>query len=221
MAGPIASVGINIEKDDRRQYDQLIKRLTVKASHVDIGVHSFSGEGMVVVASANEFGATINHPGGQPFIIVDETKTAKGRARMGRQQRSARVPLEGGKVLIFLKKGKKGMGVTKPHTIIIPARSFIRSTMDMRRAFYEALAQRQWNSVLDGHRDVEQALALIGEQVQGDIQNTIVALSDPPNAPATIRAKGSENPLVDQGALGLAIRYAVKTSQGQIVKKSP
>ncbi len=218
---PLVTVSVKIEKDDRREYDQLVKRLGSKASHVDIGVFSLSGEGLVVIASANEFGATINHPGGQPYIIVDETKTAKQQAGMSRDQRSARVPLEGGKVLIFLKKGKKGMGVTKPHTIIIPARSFIRSTMDMRNEFYNAQAQRAWNKVLDGHQDVKQALSVLGLQVQSDIQNTIRMLKDPPNTFETARRKGSDNPLIDTGALIQAIRFAVKNDQDQTVEMSP
>lgn len=216
MPSPIISVDVKIEDTDRG-YNELVRTLTEKASHVDIGVHSFSGEELVVIATANEFGATIRHPGRQPFIIVDDKFTAKGRARQSRGQRSARVPLEGGKVLVFLKKGKKGMGVTKPHTIIILARSFIRSTVDMNREFYGVMAERLWNAIVDGQQGPKEALSLIGLRIQADIQRTIQTLKEPPNAPETIRRKGSDNPLVDTGTLVQSIRYAVKNPQGQNV----
>lgn len=58
MANPIISVGVQIE-DDRRGLDRVIEGLTENASHVDVGVHSVSGEELVVIASANEFGAHI------------------------------------------------------------------------------------------------------------------------------------------------------------------
>ena len=210
MTMPIASVQVTFEEDTSGQ-DELIKRLTRDASHVDIGIHSASGQNLVVIASANEFGATINHPGGQPFIIV------KGPFDKSKKNT---IPLNDGKVLVFLKKGSKGMGVTKPHTIIILARSFIRSTMDSRREFYQQQAVREWNAILDGRKDMQTALATLGLLVQTDIQNTIRALQDPPNAPATIRAKGSDNPLIDTGVMLNSIRYAVKNNQDQPIETS-
>lgn len=69
-----------------------------------------SGRTNAQIGAAHEFGATINHPGGQPYYINSSTGLA-----------------------IFVKKdslfGKhlieKGQ-VTKPHTIILPTRSFLR-----------------------------------------------------------------------------------------------
>lgn len=197
--------------DDRRGYDDLMDRLTENASHVDIGVHSFTGEELVVIASANEFGATINHPGGQPYIIVD---------RPPKKDRKNEIALEDGKTLVFLKKGRKGMGVTKPHNIIIPARSFVRSTMDMNQEKYNTQAVREWNAILDGPKDMQQALSAIGLMIETDIRNTIRTLKDPPNAPATVARKGSDNPLIDQGTLVGSIRFAVKNKQGNIIETS-
>ncbi len=213
---PLVSVNVQVT-DDRRGQDDLVKRLTQNASHVDIGIHSVSGEELVTIATANEFGAHIQHPGGQPFIIVDDNTTAAQRKSMFRGQRSARVPLEGGKVLIFLKKGKRGMGVTKPHEINIPARSFIRSTVDENRAKYERLVEKSWNAILDGNTDAKQALVTIGFVVETDVRNKVRNLQDPANAASTVRAKGSENPLVDTGTLLNSIRYVVKSPQEQPV----
>ncbi len=208
MAGPVVSVDVDI-REQRGAYDDLVKALLDDASHVDIGIHSISGEELVVIASANEFGATINHPGGQPYIIKD------GQPTPGKKNEIA---LDGGTVLIFLKKGSKGMGVTKAHTIIIPARSFVRSTMDMRRNFYERQALREWNAILEGKKSTQQALAILGLLVQTDIQNTIRTLKEPENAQSTKDRKGSDNPLIDTGVLVNSIRYIVKNERGQNVE---
>lgn len=211
MTGPIVTMQVEVT-DDRSEYDELMKRLTVDASHVDIGIHSVTGEELVVIATANEFGATIQHPGGQPYLILN---------RPARKDRKNEVPLEDGKTLMFLKKGSKGMGTTKPHEIIIPARSFIRSTMDMNREQYNIQAKREWNAILDGPKTMQQALSALGLLIEGDIRNTVITLRNPPNAPSTIRAKGSDNPLVNIGTLAASIRFAVKSPQGRIIEISP
>lgn len=72
-------------------------------------------------AAIHEFGGVINHPGGQPFLIID------GR-------------------FVPLKKGRKGMGVTKPYTITMPARPYLRPSLErsriqMRLTFEAAMKQ--------------------------------------------------------------------------------
>lgn len=59
-------------------------------------------------ARIHEFGGVIEHPGGQPFLIID------GR-------------------FVPLGKGKRGMGVTKPYTITMPARPYLRPTLERSR----------------------------------------------------------------------------------------
>lgn len=200
-------------EDDRREYDALIKRLEDDAVHVDIGVHPVSGKKLVKIAATHEFGATINNPGGQPFIIVDAQGGGGTRA-----QRSARVPLSGGKEMVFLKKGKKGMGVTKPHTIEIPARSFIRSTVDANREKYNTEAAKELQKVLDnGGNSLQVALGRMGLLIESNIKNTIVTLKTPPNKEETKRRKGSDNPLIDTGELLNSIRHIVKSLTDQPV----
>lgn len=76
------------------------------------------GDGLIVGAASkyariHELGGTINHPGGSPFIKI-----------LGR--------------LIFLKKGSsaalnRGAGVTGPHKITIPARPYIKPSLNTER----------------------------------------------------------------------------------------
>jgi len=93
----------------------------------------------------------------------------------------------------------------------IPARPFIRSTVDQLEDKYADKTKRLAGSLLDGRLSKREALSLLGQIVEGDIKNTIVTLREPPNDPSTVKKKGSDNPLVDTGLLGGSIRYIVKS----------
>ena len=54
-------------------------------------------------------------------------------------------------------------------------------------------------------------LKLLGAMGQGDIQESITSLRSPENAPATIKAKGSSNPLIDTGHMRGAVTYAIES----------
>lgn len=199
--------------DDDSNYRKLIAELEEKAVHVDIGIHPVSGQEMVMIASTQEFGATIDHPGGQPFFITNDPKW---------ENVSNAAPLSDGKTMVFLSKSKQGMGKTKPHSIEIPARPFIRSTADERRDDYAELMSGYWQDILDLKIGIKQALVLIGQQVESDVKAKMITLKTPPNAPATIRKKlGVDNPLIDTGALLSSIRYGIKNIHEQLVELGP
>lgn len=91
-------------------------------------------------------------------------------------------------------------------TANIPARPFFRNTI--------AEKQDEWAdsaaSILqhtDG--DVGRALALIGDDVKGDIVETIQNFGEPENAPSTVKKKGFNTPLIDTGDLWRAIKSEV------------
>lgn len=94
-------------------------------------------------------------------------------------------------------------------TKTIPQRSYIRSTFDQNYRKWSRLTEEFRKKVERGDMTVERALGLVGEKIRGDIINTIVTLSEPPNSPATIARKKSSNPLVDQGQLKGSIQYEV------------
>ncbi len=204
MTQPIISVTVHVEDNDKA-YRDLLHTLEGDVSHVDVGIHPISGEELVMIAGVHEFGATIQHPGGQPFY--PSAKKPKG----------PHTELDDGTFIGFKKKGKPGP-VTKPHEIIIPARSFIRSTVDERRKTYEQAGGEQWNKILEGKKTILRALVFMGNLIEKDIKAKIVSLRDPPNAPSTVTRKGSDNPLIGEtGNLLNSIRYAVKTSKGNVV----
>ena len=167
MPQPIVTVDVGIEDSDPG-YRKFLEHLDDSATHVDIGIHPVSGEEMVVIASAHEFGA----------IAGKNYKTE------------------------------------------IPARPFIRSTVDERRDIYAENGKRLWQRILDKEITIFEGLSLLGQLVEGDIRKKIIELREPINAPATIARKGSDNPLIDTGAMVNSIRYAVKTKEERVIEMS-
>lgn len=185
--------GINLKFEDRDMgMEKLIRDIQSRAQYVDIGIQSDESEELLKIAAAHEFGAHINHPGGTPYGYKTQQDAENGKVR-------------------FLKKGEGYMvlGTTKPHEINIPARPYIRSTVDENENKYFQSAERISGQMLDGRIDKFQGLSIMGQLIEGDIKQKIIDIKSPPNAPATIRRKGSSNPLVDTGLLGGSIRYVV------------
>jgi len=90
-----------------------------------------------------------------------------------------------------------------------PERSFIRSTIDEKRGEYESFVEKMKIKILTGKESVAKGLGLLGLTIQKDIQKKITDLSDPPNAPSTIKKKGSSNPLIDTGRMRQSVSFKV------------
>lgn len=91
----------------------------------------------------------------------------------------------------------------------IPERSFLRSTIKKNNEKYKRLFKSISKKLIDNPQDYIKLMSKIGTIAQGDVQNTIRDLKEPPNAPATIARKKSDNPLVDTGQLGSSIVYQI------------
>lgn len=102
---------------------------------------------------------------------------------------------------------------TRNGVILIPERSFIRATIGEKRATLSALIGRLAGKVLDGKLSLDTALGLLGAKAAGEMQRRISAGIEPPNAPSTAAAKGSETPLIDTGRLRASVSFAVVDSQ--------
>ena len=85
----------------------------------------------------------------------------------------------------------------------IPKRPFMRHTADVAESDVKGLMRKWAAMVVSGTMTAPQALGTLGLYYQGRIQAMI--RNSPswakPNAPSTIRAKGSTKPLVDHGVL--------------------
>lgn len=104
---------VNGSKKILKALNTLMKDLDKKVS-IRVGIigeqayetHPHTDLTMAHLGAIHEFGATIQHPGGTPYTI-DENGLAH-----------------------FVSKDKgEGLPKTKPHTITIPARSFLRATL--------------------------------------------------------------------------------------------
>ena len=165
----------------------------VGAEEVAVGLHAGEEQTLLIIGASNEFGATIHHPGGTSYGYKTPQDAKKGKVQF----------LKGG-------TGHKVLGVTKPHTITIPARPYIRSTVDENQEKYGRLIEQLFTRVVDGTLDVFGALELLGMRVESDIKRKMTTLKSPANKPSTIRKKGSENPLINTGHLRASIRYVVR-----------
>ena len=93
-------------------------------------------------------------------------------------------------------------------TETIPERPFFRNAL--------AESERSVGRILQGGLDTkkmvvdEQLAGRVGAHVQGKIRDSITALNEPPNAPSTVRAKGSSDPLMDTGTLRNSVDWEVE-----------
>lgn len=92
----------------------------------------------------------------------------------------------------------------------VPERSFLRSTMDEHEAQLLQLASRLGQGVIDGRFSQQQALGLLGEKGVGLVVDKIRSHIEPPNAPSTIKRKGSDTPLIDSAQLAQSITAQVQ-----------
>lgn len=91
----------------------------------------------------------------------------------------------------------------------VPERPFFRWVTKAKKKEILVLTERLHHRVKMGELTLKQALGLLGEFVSDLIKQRIVELRQPPNAPETIRRKGSSNPLIDTGQMRNSITYQV------------
>jgi hypothetical protein len=99
----------------------------------------------------------------------------------------------------------------------IPERPFMRNTMRKKKAEYRAVMKAAAATIIEQAalgesvaKEKRKALKKLGIKAQGDIQAEITALRTPPNAPSTIRQKGSSNPLINSGEMRAAVTFKVE-----------
>lgn len=154
---------------------------------------------MADLGAVHEFGANINHPGGQPYIIKED-----GMAQ-------------------FVSKEKgEGLPKTKPHQINIPARSFLREPIlgaKGRKAIEKAIE----NNSPEYAKDLEEnTVTKIMDELVHDVAETALLqvqkafYNDSIKPPTKESSKKTRkyNPqaptLVDKGELQKSISYEIK-----------
>lgn len=102
------------------------------------------------------------------------------------------------------KNGEKG-----ERRIVIPERSFIRTTFDEKNTEWVEFIRRQLKLVITFKINAKTLWNRLGEQIVADIRDKITDLDSPPNAPSTIAQKKSSNPLISSGGLRMRITHRV------------
>lgn len=94
-------------------------------------------------------------------------------------------------------------------TVHIPARPFLRDSVDDNEGEINSFLQSQKRALISG-ASAEQVLKEIGIFQKDLIQDKIESGSFAPNAASTIRQKGSSKPLIDTGRMRQSVDYVIK-----------
>lgn len=118
------------------------------------------------------------------------------------------------------KQAESGLTLAELATILhfgtenghIPARPFLTLAFDKHRDELVEMGGKLIGGILDGKMTVEKALNILGASLANFAKREITDGSGvpPPNAPSTVRRKGSDRPLVDTGRLLGAINWSVE-----------
>lgn len=96
----------------------------------------------------------------------------------------------------------------------IPERSFLRAGIHHGRAIFRRIAAHSLRSIVAGKMTEAAALGRLGLAGVSAVQTEIISGTFAPNAPETIRRKGSDKPLVDTAALRQGITFVIDRGQG-------
>jgi hypothetical protein len=94
-------------------------------------------------------------------------------------------------------------------TVHIPARPFLRMSVDDNVSKINSFLQEKKQDILNG-ATAEQILEDIGIFQKDLIQEKITDGSFTPNAESTIKKKGSSKPLIDTGGMRKSVNYEIK-----------
>ena len=89
----------------------------------------------------------------------------------------------------------------------IPPRPFIRQSVDNNASRITAMCKTQLQGIAKGTGTAQSAYESIGVMQKGLIQNEILNGGFTPNAPATIKRKGSAQPLIDTGKMRQSVTF--------------
>lgn len=158
------------------------------------------GTPVAIVARVQEYGATINHPGGTRYI-TDAVIRRKNRLMMTTR---------------FVGPDFKGdTFTTGAHKIVVPARPFIRPAITEHG---DKWLKNVMHDLAETDLPLDVILERVGMEIIGDIQSAIKAVMTPPLAPSTRRRrlkKGfsdmstATKPLIDTGLMLRTIRSEV------------
>jgi len=150
------------------------------------------GNGMSIfrIGATHEYGATFTHPGGTRYTIG-----GGGKARLVSNSFNGPVA-----------------GITKPHTISIPQRSFLRVPFATKRKEMNAVTTKQFVAVVKGLK-VDAALGRMGVAATNISKGAFTTQGYgawPGISADTARRKGSTQTMIDKGILRSSITWVIR-----------
>ena len=113
-------------------------------------------------------------------------------------------------VVIYAATNEFGTDRAGPNrNITIPERSFLRAGVDENKKIFRAFLAGELPKVVTGKKSKEKVLLQLGALAQGKVQGKIRQGPFTPNAPSTVRIKGSSRPLINTGRLRQSITFEV------------
>jgi hypothetical protein len=94
--------------------------------------------------------------------------------------------------------------------IRIPARSFIRAWYDELQPALKTWVRAVGRNVASGKWSADRAANLLGVRAVASIQARMSRGIEPPNAPSTVKQKGSSKPLINKGQLRSSVTYQIR-----------
>lgn len=94
-------------------------------------------------------------------------------------------------------------------TMHIPSRPFLRDSVDNHMDEIGSHIAEWCKKIVSGEMEAHELMTNIGMLQKGLIQEEIVKGNFEPNAPATIRKKGSDKPLIDTGTMRESVNYVI------------
>lgn len=159
------------------------------------------GTPVAYVAAIQEHGTVFTHPGGTKYIIGEDGKA------------------------VFVKNDYQGKiaGVTKPHQVVIPPRSFMRTTIAEKKGDWAKLAKSGSKAMVAGNASARMVFEGLGLAASGDIRKKITKITSPALSPSTIAnrkrklAKGKKvgaltKPLVEKSLMLSSLTSTVETA---------
>lgn len=149
------------------------------------------GISVAKIARLQEFGGSVQHPGGTAYIPD---------AVVGGKAVGAR----------FVTKVFPGsFNTTGAHAINIPARPFMRLAYTNFQLNAAKMQATVIGKVVNGQITAKQALGQIGMELENQIVKSIKTGNWAPNAPSTIRKKGFDKPLIETAHMWQSVNSKV------------
>ena len=142
-------------------------------------------------------------PEGQKFFREIE-KLKKLQVRVGYQEGEKFYDEDGKKVDLLDVAMFNELGTSRT-----PSRPFMRDSVDDNADGISSSCKSKLRAIANGSKTAEEVLKEIGVMQVGLVQKSIREGDFAPNAPSTIKRKGSDKPLIDTGQMRQSVHFVI------------